>query len=107
MIDAGRLNERVTLHRATKAANPGGLNPTHGQQQYAARWARVEQLGGSEGEHGDSVRGQTRYRITLRYVPELTATDTIRHRGRELEIVSVIDPDSSRKRHVVEAVHHA
>lgn len=107
MVDAGRLNQRVEFHRLTTAANPGGLNPTRSRELYAARWARVEQVGGDERDERQGVQTSTHYIIQLRYLDGVLPTDVLVFRGRQLEIESIVDPDSSKRFLKIEAVHHA
>jgi len=63
-MSAGNKTELITFERETDTRRPGG-----GQDavwsQIGQAWARVEWIGGSEGERAGAVRATSRYRFTV------------------------------------------
>lgn len=93
-MQPGRMHERITLQRVTRAQdNIGGTTETWAD--LCTVWARVVPMAGREMLDGQRVSPQTRFKATIWWKgdangsPAYTAADRVIWRGREYGIESV------------------
>lgn len=92
----GRLHQRIELRRNGEYQDASGAW-TSGWMAVGTFWAAVEPLTGKERISADSVASVTDVRVILRYQPGVAAGDRIRHDGKDMNVVTVIDRDSRNR----------
>ncbi|KKW66925.1 hypothetical protein AAV94_12665 [Lampropedia cohaerens] len=94
MLEAGRLDQRVTIRKLTTGRNPntGGIIETW--SDVATVWAAVEPLNGREFFAASAQQSEVTTRIRMRYRPDITPQMKINHNGSEYDIQAVINPKS-------------
>ena len=95
-MEAGKLDQRVTLERFTETEDAYGATVSE-WQTVGTFWAAVLPLSGKEIIAGDAVAALTDVRVILRYQHGITAADRLTHRGKTLEIKAVIERASQRR----------
>lgn len=95
-MNAGKLDQRVTVERRTQAQDAYG-QPLNTWAPLASVWAAVEPLVGREYMAAMQVQATVTTRIRLRYRPGITAADRVIHEGRAYGIESVIDVRSGNR----------
>ncbi|MFZ3035381.1 MAG: phage head closure protein [Parvibaculum sp.] len=100
MSGVGELRERVTIERATRLADGVG-GATSSWSELATVWASVIPLSGREVATGERVEAHQSYTITMRYRDDVTTAMRAIWKGRTLNIRSLADPDSRRRRLVL------
>jgi SPP1 family predicted phage head-tail adaptor len=95
--DPGRLRHRVALQSMT--ATPDGSGGfSEAWATWTTVWAAVEPLEGTERIRAMQTAADATHRVTLRYLPGVSAESRVLHEGRVFEVVSPpIDPE---ERHV-------
>ncbi|VVT18556.1 phage head closure protein [Hoeflea sp. EC-HK425] len=95
-IDPGRLSARLDLETpADLSDGQGGV--TGGWTPVASVWARIEPLRAAPREEASAGTAPITHRVTIRYRDDVRHTMRFVHRGRELLIRAVRDPDESRR----------
>ena len=97
MLSPGRLRDRIDIRRATLTKKPKGGGYDRSWSTLDTVWAEVIGVNGREAVIAQALQGVSAYRITIRYREDVTDADQIVHRGRELNIRSVSDPDGTRE----------
>lgn len=92
-MQAGRLDQRVTIERATITQDDWG-QVTETWAPLATVWAAVEPLNGREFIAAASVQSEVTTRMRLRYRNDLASTDRITHEGTVYDIQAIINPRS-------------
>ena len=88
---AGKLRHRITIQQASETRDShGGVTRTWITQ--ANRWGQVMPLRGQEMLMAQQMDSRITHRIKLRYYFKADATFRILHKGRVLNIVSVLNP---------------
>ena len=92
-LDFSKLRHRVTFQRPAQTTrnNMGENVPVY--VSFASVWAAVEPLRGREYHEAQKIRAETTYKVTIRYLPDVTADMRIVHRDKTLEIQSVLNID--------------
>jgi len=90
-MNFSKLRHRVTFQKpATTKRNSMGENvPVY--TDFATVWAAVEPLRGREYHEAQKIRAETTYRVTTRFLAGVTPDMKIVHRGRMLDIVSILN----------------
>lgn len=92
-MNAGRLDQRVTIERVTYTQDPmGGM--TEEWAPLVTLWAAVEPLNGRELFAASTTLSETTTRVRIRYRPDLTVIDRINHNGTLYDITAIINPKS-------------
>lgn len=95
MINAGQLDERVTLQ--AKAATQNALGEVTGAwADVATVWAKVEPLRGREFFASGQMNSSVDHRVTIRWRSGVVPTMRLQWRGQPLEVISVIEPSAAR-----------
>ncbi len=101
-LRSGRMRDRVTVLRNT--ADRDTLNQLGDDYQpVASYWAEVRFLVGREVERADALSAETTHLIKFRFGADVRPSDRLRHKGDDLEIESVGDPDGFRYELLVKA----
>lgn len=87
---AGRLRHRVELQEPLQEQDAAG-QPISTWRTVGRRWASVEPLTGQELLRAQQFGAETTIRVRMRFMERLTPKWRLRHEGRTLEIVSLID----------------
>lgn len=90
MIEAGRLNKRVTLERATSTTNEYGEH-VETWQPVGTVWAGIEPVSGREVELAKSFSASVSHKVTIRYQPGLDSTVRVNYGGRVFSVDAVLD----------------
>lgn len=91
MINAGQMDQRVTLQQ--RAAGQNTLGEVVGTwTDVATVWAKVEPLRGREYFASGQMQTAVEVRITIRARADVRTTWRVLWRGQAHEVVSVIDP---------------
>ena len=98
-MDAGGLNERITLQARTQTAVGGasGTIITEGFVSVATVWAKVEGLQGGRYVAGRQVEEVATHRVTIRRRTDFQAWRFILRGETRLEVRSLRDPDGGRQ----------
>ena len=92
-MNAGRLDQRVTIERVTYTQDPmGGM--TEEWAPLVTLWAAVEPLNGREFFAASTTLSETTTRVRIRYRAGLTVADRINHGGTLYNIQASINPRS-------------
>ena len=95
-VDPGQLNARLELEMpAGQPDGQGGVS--EGWELVAGLWGRIEPLRGVPGETAGASIAPVTHRVTIRYRDDVRHAMRFVHRGRELLIRAVRDPDESRR----------
>lgn len=94
-MQAGRLDQRVTIERLTTTRNPQTGAVIETWTVLAEVWAAVEPLNGRELFAAAASMAEVGTRIRMRYRPYLLNTDRINHEGKLHDIISIINPRTS------------
>lgn len=92
---AGRLRHRVHLQRRVDGFDGHG-QPSASWVTHMTTWASVEPLAGRELLAAMEAGAKVSHRIRLRWRDGILPVDRVVHRGRALEVESVIDVDERR-----------
>ena len=92
----GRLHQRIELLRDGEYQDASGAWAS-GWSTVGTFWAAVEPITGRERISADSVASVTDVRVIMRYRPGITAGDRIRHDGKDMNVVTVINRDSRNR----------
>jgi SPP1 family predicted phage head-tail adaptor len=101
----GKMDQPVTIQYALTAADGmGGTTVTWPQAQWHLVWASVLPLTLTERERLASLQitAIQSYRIVMRYRTDLTTKERLLWRGKTLQIHTVTDDVSAKKRTVLE-----
>ena len=92
-MDYSRLRHRVTFQKPSgiKKNSMGEDVPVY--VDFATVWAAVEPLRGREYHEAQKIRAETTYRVTVRYLADVSPDMRIVHRNKTLEIQSVLNID--------------
>lgn len=93
-MQAGKLDQRVTLERRTTELDDWG-QPIEAWAPLATVWAAVEPLNGREYLAAMAAQAETTARIRMRYRPGITQQDRVNHEGKTYGIEAVIDVRSA------------
>lgn len=91
MINAGQMDQRVTLQQ--RASGQNALGEVVGSWvDVDTVWAKVEPLRGREYFASGAMQTAVEVRITIRRRADVSTTWRVLWRGQAHEVVSVIDP---------------
>ena len=92
-MDFSKLRHRVTFQKPSgKTTNSMGEDvPIY--EDFATVWAAVEPLTGREYTEAQKIRADTTYRVTTRYIADVTPDMRIDHGNKTLNIASVLNID--------------
>ena len=94
-LNAGDLNRRVTIRRATTVSDGhGGQVKTW--TDIATVWAEAWSQNGREAVIAGALQGVSAWRFRVRWRGDVQAKDQLRYDGRDLNIRTVEDPDGRR-----------
>lgn len=99
-MQAGKLRHAVTLKSApsgTSGQDEFGA-PGTSYTTYATTWASIVPLEGEELMLAQQVNPELQHKVTIRYHSSVTNTDRIAFGSRDLEIVSIINPEERNER---------
>ena len=89
-LNAGDLRERIGIWRRSVTVKSGITSESW--EMLCSAWARVEPLSGREYFQTAAVNRENSIRFTIRYRADVTAEMTIRWRGTDYGIESVVNP---------------
>jgi len=91
MINAGKLNKRISILRAVGVTNNSLGQGTPKYQVYKTVWANVTPLTGKEYSEAQIIRAETTYRIKLRYIDGVLPDMKVEYNGKKFDIISVLN----------------
>ena len=94
--DPGWLRHRVTLEAAAGTGDDAG-GESLAWATFATAWARIEPVEGRQQAIAAHLAGVVSHKVTLRWRGDVTASMRIAYRGRHFRILTVHDPDESRR----------
>ncbi|MEM7303626.1 MAG: phage head closure protein [Pseudomonadota bacterium] len=101
-VDPGGLRHRLILEQRTDTPDgAGGI--TESWTELGRIWGRVSPVSPSSGTTEDQVQETMRHRVIVRFRQDITSDCRFLFEGRELRILTVHDPDES-KRYLICAV---
>jgi SPP1 family predicted phage head-tail adaptor len=89
-VNVGKMRHRVTLEAPTPSRNQIG-EEVQGWAAVADVWASVEPLSGRELWNAQQVQPDVTHRVRMWHRPDVRADWRLRHRGRVLNVVAVIN----------------
>lgn len=95
-MNAGALDQRVTLERFTSTTDDWG-GVVEAWAPLATVWAAVEPLVGREYLAAAALVAEVTARVRMRYRPGITSQDRVIHEGKTYGIVSVVDVRSGNR----------
>lgn len=96
MLNAGELNQRITLQRVTVTSDGQG-GKDESWAAFAAPWANVLPTRGQETLGGTEVTATLATDLLIRFRTDVDATQRVILGDRTLEIQSLSDPDGRRE----------
>lgn len=90
-MQAGTLRHRVQIQKYTETRNTKTGQLTETWIPSGSVWAAVEPLNGNERFEAMQVKAQVTTRIRMRYLPELSPKDRIKHGSRVFLIEHIIN----------------
>ena len=96
-MQAGKLDQRVTLERRQGGTDSWGQPLPDDWTALCTVWAAVEPLVGREYMAAAAMQSDVSTRVRMRYRPGVTAGDRLSHEGRIYNIESVIDFRSAKR----------
>lgn len=84
-MDAGQLDQRVTIQSFTQAGDGGGGGPKT-WTTIATVWAKVTPMGGKERLQAAQLESPANYHVTIRRRTDITAAKRILWQGKALNI---------------------
>lgn len=103
MIQAGDLNQRITIQSATSAQDAAGQPILTWSSFAAALPAKVESVAGGETIRGRQVVATATTMFTVRYLAGVTPRMRVLYEGRTLGILRAGDPYGDRRELRIEA----
>ncbi len=100
-VDSGSLRHRIDIEKRTDDTRDSFNNIIKGYEKVRSAWSRVTPITGMERIEADRVEGGLTHRVVMRYVSGITPKMRIIHRGRILEIRSVVDIEEMRRQLVI------
>lgn len=97
----GQMRERVSIQEDSATVDTFGQSVANWVDRASNVLASVEDLGGAETYRAGKVQTGKAYRLTIRYLPWLTANHRLVWGERTLEIDSVRNPDNRRRFHEI------
>lgn len=92
-MNIGELKHKIKVWAFVEERDEyGGISG--GWQLISERWAKIEQIGGSETTDNNQVKAKLQTNIILRYYKDLTEKNRISYKEKIYEINSVKDVDS-------------
>lgn len=95
-MQAGRLDQRVTLERYTTTEDDWGSS-VEAWEPVGTYWAAVEPLAGREFIAAQAAQSEVTTRVRMRWRPGITSRDRLVHEGTTYGIESVIDIRSQHR----------
>ena len=95
-LDAGRLTTRLDLEAPVELPDGQG-GATLGHAAESSHWARIEPVSAERAELGHSERQSVTHRIWIRHAAGVVAGKRFRRGARIFEILTVHDPDETRR----------
>lgn len=89
-MDIGRTNKRITLYQYEEKDN-ALLQKEQVLTEVRKIWASVEPTRGREYQEAQRIRPELTYKITIRYLKNVTPDMLIKFKERYFEIVSIIN----------------
>ncbi|MDP2121737.1 MAG: phage head closure protein [Hoeflea sp.] len=95
-VDPGLLSARLSLETPEERPDgQGGM--TEGWVPVASLWGRIEPLGARPDEIAGAAIAMIAHRVTIRHREDVRHAMRFVHRGRNLVIRAVRDPDERRR----------
>ena len=88
----GDLRHRITFQQPIKTPD-GHKGHTVKWQDVVTVWASVEPLSGREYFYSHQIKAEVTHRVKMRYRAGITVKMRIKHKGRVLEIESILDKE--------------
>jgi SPP1 family predicted phage head-tail adaptor len=105
MINVGRLNKRVTFMKQEQTI--GELKQRKIElKEYKTVWATVKELRGGEYWDAKRVRPDAVYKITCRYLDNISLEMQIKYHGRLFDITDVNNINESNEYLEIQVVEH-
>ncbi|MCI0349391.1 MAG: phage head closure protein [Acidobacteriales bacterium] len=92
---AGTLRQRISIEQPAETQNDFN-EPVVTWSLYATRWAEVVPLSGEERLIAQQVNAEVTHRVRLRYLAGVTTKMRIVHKGRVLDINTILNQDERR-----------
>lgn len=95
MLQAGKLDQRVTIMAPVEVRDPNYSAVTRTWQPLATVWAAVEPLQGRELERNRELGSEISLRVRVRFSPEISAISSkmrLDNGGKLYEIQAVLNP---------------
>lgn len=96
-LKAGSLRHRIDLVAPTNAQDSTGGVSLADNVVYANVWAAIEALTGKDNLAVGEFVSQTTHKVTIRYIPGVTARMQVWFSGRQWQIQAVLNPDERTK----------
>jgi SPP1 family predicted phage head-tail adaptor len=89
-MDIGRTNKRITFCEQREKEN-ALLQKVQEKKPLKTVWASVEPTRGREYQEAQRIRPELTYKITLRYLKNITPDMLIKFKDRYFQIISIIN----------------
>ncbi len=101
-FEPGWIAHRIVIERPV-AVDDGTGGSRIAFTMLATVWAAIEPVRTAVDPASDRIGSAITHRVTIRYREDVAAGLRIRHRGRLLQVETVIDPDERRRFLLIEA----
>lgn len=93
-VNPGRLNRKLSIYRYINTQS--GMNSRQSKLvKVRTVWAEMKPTRGTEFLEYYKDANALQYKVTMRYIPDLTEKDVLVHNGRQYEINSVINVEEA------------
>jgi SPP1 family predicted phage head-tail adaptor len=96
-LQAGKLRHRIDIVAPTNAQDSTGGISLADNIVYANVWAAIEAVTSKDNLAVGEFVTQTTHKVTVRYLPGVTARMQVWFRGRQFQIQGVLNPDERTK----------
>lgn len=99
MIQAGKLNKRITIQEFTAGSPSQDENgePLGSWETFSQVWAAIEPIQGNEFWAQQQVQSEVTHRVRIRFLEDVAAKMRILYGTRVFVIQAVIDPKEKHK----------
>jgi len=94
----GGLRHRVELKHLTQSSQDTHGAPIDTWTKYSDCWAEIEPLKGRELDIAQQINAEVTIKVTIRYNAAVLVTDRVVKGSRNLEVISIVNPEERNEK---------